>query len=217
MKIPLIIVCCLFSLFCVGQEQTNLRFVSKKDSSKKYIAHLPQMADITTLNKKHIHTVVVDANDSILTVLKHIHHKKDTNGHDTLMMRYNGEEYKIQNNKLLSESEKESQSFQLEKSLFFKDTMRIKVDTLQKIKFTIPGRSKIARACALGICAASSFLFIDELVTSASDSATDPNKHKSTAYAWLGLGGMIGGTIWYAHVNHKVIYFKEWAIKNSGK
>jgi hypothetical protein len=213
MKISVIILFCLFTLCCLGQN-TDLTFVSRSDSAKKYTAHVPFIADITTLNKRHIRTVVVDANDSILTTLKHISHKKDTNGHDTLMSRYLSGESKIQNNKSLTETEREAQISHLEESVFFRDTMRIKIDTLQSIKFIKGYPTKLAKACALGICCVSSFLFIDEFVQAEADSTNDPGRHKSSNYAWLGVAGIVGGIIWYSHVNHEVIYFKKWHIKH---
>lgn len=134
-KILVIIACCLLTLSCFGQERNIITFVKIKDTAKRISDTLPLMADIKIDAKSGYYVLILSLNDSSITGLNSIFNSQDTSLQNRALDNYSTTLGKILKNKSLKHIEKEKQIRYLQALLFFKDTVRIKINTTSKITF----------------------------------------------------------------------------------
>lgn len=215
----------IFLIFCFvrntnGQtlkEKTFITFISKKDLAKKISTSIPLAATIKTNNKIRKDVLIVNANDSIITVLKFVLDRTDsiTNESIAIVNKYWTEVSKIENNEQLSKEEKKEKISRLYPLVYF-DTIQYKVSDIEKILFPKDTFSKFAYYSCLSLYCVSGMAVIIGMVGQFNDSANQRTASERQIFGAVGLAGLAGcaaNLIWLRHILVQHIYVRKWYFK----
>ena len=216
-KLIFLIISCFISVFCFGQENNQLTFISRKDSLKKYSITLPKKAIIKTKNKIRHNVLIINATDSSIIAKEHVFFSSEvlSEKENKLLEKWNIEYIRVKKDKKLSKKEKKVKFDSIE-MLAYIDTVKYKISEIEKIRIEKDHPSKFAMYSCMTFYSAFGMLTLVGFLGSINDSTINSSKDKRQQNALLAVGGLIGMAAcltWGHYIRFKEYYLRKWNVK----